>query len=896
MLKDYAAKRDFEITPEPDPFETPQSGGSLRYVIQKHAARRLHYDLRLEWDGALKSWAVPKGPSFDPKEKRVAIHVEDHPLSYASFEGQIPKGEYGGGEVIVWDEGVYTPDDKGHLSWHDRDEAERRMREDFKKGKLSITFMGKKLKGSFTVVKMSKGENEWLLIKHKDAAADPKNDELLDDRSVLSGRTIEDIREGRSGKTLFEKAAAAPGAKLAPIPSLVIPMALSETDKPFTNEEWGFELKVDGIRMMAHVKGGRVQLTSRHGREITFKFPRLSEELATLPDCILDGEIVVFDEAGKPSFQHLLERYQVQKERDVRQLDARIKTDFCVFDLIYLGEWDLRKCSLSDRREILEELAPRSPSVRVLDFYRTEGELLYEQVQQLGFEGIVAKKLKSTYQDGKRSKDWLKIKDTSTDEFLIAGFTKGEGVRENTFGSLILATPNEKGDLEFCGTVGGGFSDRMLEEVREQLEPYKRKKSPFPKPIDLQGLKATWLEPQLWVEVKFANRTLENRLRFPVFVRMRPDLSTAEAGSEVKEAVPEVKESVKTQSRDAIESVLEQLNEGKEDMQLDVGGVPVRLTSLSRILWPAHEDLKAVTKRDLVAYYVRMSDLLLYHLRDRPISFVRLPGGLGGERFFQKHWEKGRPDYVETVPIFSSHNNRTTEYVLVNNLPTLAWLAQVSAMEIHPWYSRIIPDAGAEQAGTDTGSSDDALDASALNYPDFMVIDLDPNIRSGNEADEDEPELNRKGWEMVIQVADGVKEMLDSVGLHSYPKTSGKAGLHIYVPLKRLFDYGTVRLLCETFGRHLEKHMPDKITMEWSVKKRPEKVFFDHNQNVRGKTLSGPYSVRAVPGAPISMPIEWKQVKTIYPTDFTLHTLPAYMATRKDSWAGILEDRQELPV
>ncbi len=886
MLKKYAEKRNFDVTAEPDPFEPAVSAGSLRYVIQKHAARRLHYDLRLEWDGALKSWAVPKGFSFDPAVKHMAVMVEDHPLSYASFEGTIPKGEYGGGEVIVWDEGVYSPDDKNVFSWDNRDEAERRMREDLKKGKLSITLLGKKLRGSFTLIKTKK-DNDWLLIKHKDAFS-TADAEPFDERSILSGRTVEDVKEGRSGQTMFDRVASLPGAKLDAMPTLLTPMLLTETDKAFTNEEWAFELKLDGIRLLAYVREGKVHLTSRNGRDVTRKFPKLLTELATLPNCILDGEVVVFNAEGKADFQGLLERFQVEKERDIKQVDAQIKTDFCVFDIIYLKEWDLRKCVFSDRRSVLEELAPRSPSVRVLDLFPTDGELLFEHASALGFEGIVAKKLKSTYLDGRRTKEWLKLKNSSTEEFLIAGFTEGQGMRGATFGSFILASRNEAGKLEFCGTVGGGFSDKQLAEYRSLLDPLVIKKSPFPTKIDLVGEKPTWVEPKLWVEVKYGARTRENRLRFPIFQRMRPDLTLLDAEPEVLESM------VKT--KDVVASVLEQLATGKDEMQLDVGGTEVRLTSLSRILWPAHAGSAAVTKRDLIAYYMKMSKHLLYHLRDRPISFVRLPAGLGGERFFQKHWEKGRPEYVEIVPIHSSSNDRTTDYVLINNLPTLAWMGQMSALEIHPWYSRVVPDAGAEGAGTDSGSSEETLDASALSYPDFMVVDLDPNILAGHETDTHEPELNRRGWEMVVEVARGVEEMLKSIGLRGYPKTSGKAGLHIYVPLKRVFDYEAVKSLCETMGRHLEKQMPDKITMEWSVKKRPEKVFFDHNQNVRGKTLSGPFTVRAVAGAPVSMPLIWDQVSKIYPSDFTLHNVPDYMAAHKDPWAVILQDRQELPL
>ncbi len=889
MLKDYAAKRHFEQTPEPSSFDAPEGSGPLRFVIQKHAARRLHYDLRLECDGTLKSWAVPKGPSYNPADKHLAVMVEDHPLGYATFEGQIPKGEYGGGEVIVWDEGVYTPDDKGEILWDDRDLAQKRIRDGIKKGKLSITFIGKKMKGSWALVRTSNGK-DWLLLKHKDGTEDPELDITKEEKSVITGRTVEDVKAGRSGATLFDKVAKTKGAVLAPMPRTLTPMLLTEVERPFTNKDWSFELKLDGIRLLAFVKDGRVKLLSRNNNDATRKFPSLCEELSKLPDCILDAEVVVFDEEGKPTFQGLMERYQVEGERNIAHLDKQTRIEFCVFDLIYLGQWDLRKCKLTDRRALLEELAPRSPSVRVMDVYPEEGELLYEHATQLGFEGIVAKKNSSAYTDGKRSSEWVKIKGHHTDEFLVAGFTKGSGMRESTFGALILAKREEDGSLRFCGTVGGGFSDPMLEQVKHQLEGLIVKKTPFKGPIELKDGKPVWVEPRLWVEVKFMSYTREGRLRFPVFLRMRPDMETLPAQPESNETA--VKQD---KSGSEIDSVLEQLTEPKQELQVVVNGHTIRLSSLNKVLWPGEGDLAPVTKRDLVAYYAKMSDHLIGHLRDRPISFVRLPEGLGGERFFQKHWEKGRPDFIEVVPIFSSSNTRTTDYVLINNLETLVWMAQMSALEIHPWYSRITRDGGAEDAGSDTGSSEEALDESALNYPDFMVIDLDPMVRAGHEEEKDEPALNRAGWQMVLEVAQGVKEMLDAIGLRSYPKTSGKAGLHIYVPIKRTYEYEVVRSYCETLGRHLERTMPEHVTMEWSVKKRPEKVFFDHNQNVRGKTLSGPFTVRAVPGAPISMPLRWNQVATTYPTDFTLHSVPAYLATNSDPWADILKDRQILP-
>lgn len=888
MPKTYREKRDFTKTSEPSAFVPGPDQGPLRFCIQKHAARRLHYDLRLEVDGAMVSWAIPKGPSYDPQDKHIAIHVEDHPLSYATFEGQIPKGEYGGGEVIVWDEGIYTPDEEG-LFWHDRTEAQRQMREGIKAGKLGITFLGKKMRGSFTLVK-TKRDDDWLLIKHRDDFADPKRNETLDERSVISGRTVEDVREGRPGITFSEEVANTAGVSISKMPRGLTPMLLTEVDKPFTSEDWEFELKMDGIRLLAYVERGAVNLVTRNGNDVTYKFPRLVSELGQLPDCILDGEVVHFTSDGLATFGGLLERFQLQDEREIRRIDNQIKADFCVFDLLFYDQWDLRKCTLADRRRLLMAFGPQKSTIRVLDSFETEGELLYEHATSLGFEGIVGKKLRSTYQDGKRTGDWVKVKASHSDEFLIGGYVPGEGARASTFGALIVGKPTDQG-LEFMGMVGSGYKDAELESIWRQLEPLKIDKKPFSNDVVLKTGKPKWLEPKHWLEAKYAQITRDNRLRFPVFLRMRPDLDGEAKASPRRASEPEgVKEVV-----DPIATVLEQLDNKKDEVVLRLEGHDIKLSSLNKPLWPAQDGFPASTKRDLAVYYAKMHGRLIQHLRDRPISFVRLPEGLGGERFFQKHWDMKLPDYIETVPIYSSSKDTTKPYVLINNLPTLMWLAQMSAMEIHPWYSRICPDGGAEDRPTDTGSSDAALDASTLNYPDFMVVDLDPNILSDHQKEGDEPELNRRGWEMVVAVAGSVKSLLDQVGLRGYPKTSGKAGLHIYIPLKRIYEYEVVREVCQTLGRLLEAQVPDKLTMEWVVKKRPEKVFFDHNQNVRGKTLSGAYTVRAVPGAPISMPIQWKQVDTIYPIDFTMSNVPDYCAAHVDPWAEILDDRQELP-
>ncbi len=886
MPKRYDEKRDFTKTPEPSAFDSTGSG-ALRFVIQKHAARRLHYDLRLEVDGALVSWAVPKGPSLNPKDKHLAVHVEDHPLSYASFEGDIPKGEYGGGQVIVWDEGTYSPDEEGTLHFDDRVEAQRQMREGLKKGKLSVTLRGSKLSGSWTLVKTTRSAEEWLLIKHRDEYVSETRDVLKEDRSVLSGRTVEDVAAGREGVRNEIDLTAVPGAIQQAMPRRMDPMTATEIEKPFSNPEWLFEIKLDGIRVLALVEDRRAKLLSRNGKDITEKFPALVRELAAFPhdSFILDGEVVIYDAQGIPSFQGLMERFQRTNPREIAQWDQVAPVDFCVFDLLYLDGWDLRQAALSERRKLMESSGFRGAATRILDAFPEDGELVYEQAKAMGFEGVVAKRLDSKYRDGTRSQQWQKIKGYHSDDFIVAGYTGGSGMRGSSFGSLVLGAM-EDGKLVYQGNVGGGFSDKQLDEIRALLKDLETDVNPFGEPIPSKesNEKITWVQPKVCVEVQYMTRTREGRLRFPIFKRIRPDVMYTSPATFM--ASPE--------SGNDIDSILEQFAQPKSDLTIMVNGEAIKYSSLDRVLWPAYDGQPAVTKRDLAMYYAKVSPYILPHLKDRPLAFVRCPDGIGGEHFFQKHWEKGLPDYAEEVAIWSSHNSRSSKYLMVNNLPTLMWLSQISVLEIHPWYSRANPEPDATGLPLDTATSEDTLDASVLSYPDFMVIDLDPNIRSGKEQEGDEPELNEKAFKMTVEAAVGLKEMLDNLKLTGYLKTSGKTGLHVYIPIERNLTFSVVRPLCETLGRHLMQIMPDVITMEWAVKKRPEKIFFDHNQNVRGKTLVSVFSPRPAPGAPVSFPIDWSQLKTVYPMQYTIKSTPAALAKAGDRWRDILARKQDL--
>ena len=898
-LKSYGEKRDFVRTPEPSPARSAAGTGPLTFVVQKHAARRLHYDFRLELDGVLKSWSVPKGPSFDVREKRLAVMVEDHPLDYGSFEGVIPKGEYGAGQVIVWDNGTYSPDEGGELSFHGRAEAEERMRSEIEAGKLSITLRGCKLKGSWTLVKMQRGENEWLLIKHRDGVADAERDVLAEDRSVLSSLSIDDLKSGRLPDSVGHGAVAlrpadAPRARRGPFPTSFAPMMASPAEKPFSDPAWLFEPKLDGVRAIALIRDGGVTLLARSGLDATNQYPSLTEELAQQPsrELVLDGEIVAIDEDGRPSFELLQQRLNLTREADIRRAEAEIPVLYYVFDLPYLEGYDLRRVALEGRKALLQRVLLPSDRVLLLEHFDEHGEAAFEAARSHGLEGVVAKRKESVYETGGRSRSWLKIKTTQSDDFVIGGYSAGQGGRADTFGALLIGRYDEDGRLVYAGHVGSGFDDRTLKDLRHRLDAIRRKTCPFSETPPLKT-EPTWVTPKLVAEVKFAQWTRDGHLRAPVFLRVRPDKTPGEVRVVATAALDETAE-VEETLQGEIGSVLEQLEADRQKLLLQVAGQKLSLSNLGKELWPKHGRRRALTKRDLLIYLAKVSSYLLPHLRDRPLTLVRYPNGIEGGHFYQKHSNTPLPEFVETVSLFSSSKEGDQEYLICNNLPTLLWLGQLADLELHTWYSRVSAEPDGHHLATDFTGSREQIDSSLLNYPDFIVFDLDPYIYSGREAKGDEPELNRKAFAKTCQVALWLKDVLDSLSLSSFVKTTGKTGLHIFVPILRQLDYGAVRAACETIGRFLLQAHPREVTMEWTLEKRPGKVFFDHNQNVRGKTLASIYSPRAMPEAAVSMPLRWDELGDVYPTDFTILTAPERLAQVGDLWAGMLDAKHDI--
>ena len=890
-LAPYAAKRAFTRTPEPGPAVVAGRAGPLLFLVQKHAARRLHYDFRLEVGGVLVSWAVPKGPSLDPGDKRMAVHVEDHPFDYASFEGVIPAKEYGAGRVIVWDCGVYSPDEDREYSFGDRAEAEQRVRAGIEQGKLSIFLRGEKLKGSFALVKTAASE-QWLLIKHKDGFAGT-GDVLLQDRSVLSGFSLEDLEAGKSPRRLDAARLAVSGPAEA-MPDTLAPMLAMTADAARSDPEWLFEPKLDGYRVIAFVAGSTVRLQSRRGIDLTAQFPEIVTELAGLggDHMILDGEIVALGSDGRPSFNALQNRAQRRGGKDIAEAQRQSPAVLMCFDLLHFAGVNLRPASYVERRRYLAQCLLPSAHIQLIHA-GADAEGLYAAAIASGYEGVVGKRLDSIYQPGQRVPAWRKVRPVRSAEFVIGGCTQGKGARE-ALGALLLGYW-EEGVLKYAGHVGSGLDDAAIAELTRRTKELKIRRSPFSEKPPIHR-PTTWLEPRLVAEVNFSDWTPAGLLRAPVFARLRDDVpaqsihrpgqSGSAGASPSSQAAP-----------DAVEEVLQQLQGRGARLDLTVAGERLRLTNLDRVYWPATDDHRAITKRDFIRYLAAVSPYMLPHLKDRPLTMIRMPEGIGGERFYQKHWEQARPEYAGTIPIFTDHLGRSDHYILVNNLPTLLWLGQSGTLEFHVWHSRANTESEAPDGpvlGGDYGSSREALEQSALNYPDFLVFDIDPYIYSGKEKKGEEPELNEKGFATGKKVAFWLRALLTEMGLRTIVKTTGKTGLHVFVPIERTVTFDTVRQLCETVGRHVLKEHPREVTMEWAVEKRPGKIFIDYNMNVRGKTLAAAYSPRGSPGAPVSMPLTWDELERAHPEDFTVSSVIARLEKTGDRWHDWRSTKQNL--
>ncbi|AFL82550.1 ATP-dependent DNA ligase LigD polymerase module,ATP-dependent DNA ligase LigD phosphoesterase module [Aequorivita sublithincola DSM 14238] len=789
-LDKYIEKRKFDQTPEPKGVVNKEN--ARRFVIQRHKASKLHYDLRLEMDGVLKSWAVPKGPSMNASDKRLAIMTEDHPVGYLNFHGTIPKGNYGAGVMTIWDEGNYNV----LLSEIGNDPVQQ-----LEKGDLKIEFFGKKIKGTFALVHTKRGDkgNQWLLIK--------KKDEYSTDLEYDSEIFIENnnVKSSESYRALD-------------IQSFVKPMLASPAKKIFKDPEWVFELKWDGYRVLSNLFQNNVELYSRNGISYNEKFASIAKELKNIPhDCILDGEIVIIDKEGKNDFQKL-QNY----DDTIENLNLK----YYVFDLLHLNGMDTIALTLLERKSLLPELLNDLKNVFYCDHIQGMGPTLYNRALDAGMEGVIAKKADSKYSPGYRSENWLKIKNSTTEEALICGYTDSVG-GDTLFGSLILGQYNEE-DLKYIGNCGSGFSVTEQKELLAKFQKITIDESPFKEKINLKGRKPHWVKPFLVCEVKFSEKTKNGILRHPVYKGIRQDKN-------VEEIVPQpIKEKKSFASNPST--------------LLDVNGISVPISNLEKVYWPE----MGYTKYDLIDYYLNISDFILPYLKDRPQNLHRHPNGINGESFYQKDNDQ-LPNWVETTKIHSESSQKNIEYLICQNQATLLYMANLGCIEINPWNSKI----------------------NNLENPSYTVIDLDPSAENS--------------FAEVIEVAQVAKEVLDLFKIEGYCKTSGSSGIHIYLPLDELYSYQEARDFTKLLCYYIQERLPKLTSMERAVKNRKGKIYLDYLQNRRGQTLASVYCVRPKVGATVSTPISWNELKKgLQLEDFTIKTVPKRLEKIGDIFQGVL--------
>ena len=823
-LSTYRAKRAFDRTPEPGglaPTAAPKPGGLL--IVHMHDATRLHWDLRLEMNGVLMSWAVPKGPSANPADKRLAVRVEDHPLEYGDFEGVIPEGNYGAGTVIVWDRGVWVPLEDPY--------------EGLEKGKLLFELRGYKLRGRWTLIKLKKTEKEWLLIKERDeyVSTEPYSNE-----SVLSGLTNDEVRDAKQRAEPIRKEIEKLGAPKRNVRVEDTELMLAETrDEPFSKAGWLFEVKLDGYRMRAACQGGAPILYSRKGLDFTESFPEIARAIKAIPfeGVILDGELVVLNESGHPSFNKLQARAKLGA-REAKRAAIESPATLYVFDLLAFEGYDLRKLPLIKRKEILQKILPPTGPLRYSEHFAKNGEALYEQVVNLGLEGIVAKKADSPYRSG-RSSDWLKIRADRIDDFVVVGFSKPKGSRGG-FGSLHVGAYQD-GRLIYCGRAGSGFSGDQLSEISATLQSLVRKTPPCDPPENgalPKGTDHTWVEPRLVCDVRYKEFTKDGLLRQSVFVRFRDDKK------------PE----------DVVMPGLGPRDSGLEEtppkpQALAPSPREVKFSNLDKAFWPEEK----YTKGDLIEYYRSMGPWLLPYLKNRPVVLTRYPDGINGKSFYQKDAPGFVPDWIQTIPIWSEDTQRDIQYFVANDIETLVYLVNLGTIPLHIWMSRI----------------DD------LTRPDWCLIDLDPK---------EAPFAN------VITLAKTMKKLCDDVDMPAFIKTTGKSGLHVMLPLGRQLTYAQCLQLAMLFARLVTDQHTDIATTARTISKREGKVYVDAFQNRAGQLMVAPYSVRPSPKAPVSMPIEWDEVNgTLHNTNFTIaNALKRMQKLGHDPVAPVLELKPNL--
>jgi bifunctional non-homologous end joining protein LigD len=799
-LSDYRAKRDFQATSEPAGDQTSPEDGR-RFVIQEHHATRLHWDLRLEHDGVLASWAIPNGIPADPSDNRLAVRTEDHPLEYLDFHGKIPKGQYGAGTMTIWDRGTYELH-----KWEER--------------KVEVTFHGDRLSGRyglFPIGRAGDSANDWM-IHRMDPPADPDRE---------------------------------------PVPERIVPMMARPSERlPRDETNWSFEVKWDGVRAIAYVQPGRLRLESRNLNEITEAYPEVRGLIGALgmDEAVLDGEIVAFDENGRPSFERLQRRMHVTSPAAVRRLAASMPVMYAIFDLLYLDGRSVMDQPYRERRSRLESLKLSGPAWRVPAAHPGEGKLLLEATAKQGLEGVVAKRLDARYEPGRRSGNWLKIKHTLRQELVIGGWIPGEGRRTKRIGALLMGY-YENGSFRYAGRVGTGFTEKTLDELLWRLEPLRRDASPFDKAPKLPR-EAVFVEPRLVAEIELREWTAERIMRAPSFKGLREDKSAREVRIEVlgEDATdasgdPDLDPS----SPEALFDEVERLPEGA--LLVVTEGRQLKITNWEKVLYPE----TGFAKGDLIAYYARVAPAVLPHLHDRPLTLKRYPNGVEEKYFYEKQSPSHRPEWVQTVKIGDIN------YTLAQDRPTLTWLANLADVELHTSLSL----------------------AGRPERPTMLVFDLDPGAPAG-----------------IIECCEVglvLHGLFEQLGLESVAKTSGSKGLQVYVPLNTPVDYRATKPFAKRVAEVLEQRMPELVVSRMTKRLRPGKVLVDWSQNDQHKTTVNVYSLRARERPTVSTPVSWEEVAACREQrderrlTFEADEVLARAEEQGDLFASVLGVKQQLP-
>jgi len=894
-LDRYREKRNFTRSPEPrgDDPGAAHPAGSLRFVVQKHAASHLHYDLRLEMGGVMKSWAVPRGPSRDPGVRRLAMKVEDHPVEYNDFEGTIPVGEYGGGTVMLWDRGSYLPDEIAA-----NEDVERAVLGGYERGRLSLTFRGERLRGSYSLIRTATEEggvrSRWLLVKRKDADAAPGGDitgEAL--TSVESGRTMDEIAAGEGGRRVWHSdrprraSTPTPGPGVPPKPdfSSTLPMLARSGVRIPAGEGWTFEPKYDGIRILAFATAASVALITRNGLDKARQFPEIVKALSELSadlgtSLVLDGELVALEAGRIARFEGLQARMHLTDPLQIERHSRDSAAALIAFDVLVIGEEVKIELPWRERREALERiLLPRVSEQIRLSETSPDRAALARRAEKEGWEGLMAKRVESRYRPGRRTPDWLKLKMENRQEFVVGGWTEPRGSRA-FLGAILLGYYAADGGFVYAGHTGSGFDRQSLEAMHRKLKKLERKTPPFtarPRPNAL----AHWTTPRVVVEVKFNEWTSDGRLRQPVFLGFRDDRDPRQVVREPgasPEALEESDPDLASRGSEADTGVPPAVapqgdrgaqDEGAEDTpaarkirvisaqgagELKLGrGVAIGLTSLDKVFYPG----TAHTKADLLIYYARMADLILPWMKDRPLVLKRFPNGVEGESFYQQAAPDAVPEgvRVETLHLEGKEQRR----FVGGHLATLLYTIQLGAISFDPWHSRV----------TD------------LDSADYTILDLDPGPGTP--------------FGTVVKVAGRVREEMDAFGLGGALKTSGSRGLHIYLPLPSGTPLDAATLVARIVATRVARKHPKIATIERTTRKRPSgTVYVDFLQNILGKTVAGVYAVRAGVAPTVSTPLSWDELTPdLDPAVFTIDSVPARIGRRGDLWSAAMAHPNE---